>query len=57
MKIILCYRYRPTACDDLNLPIFEGLVSGSMVLTNRIPNGQSALFQYGVHLVEYVNED
>lgn len=41
---------------DLNMRVFEALASGSMLLTDRISNGQADLFQAGVHLVEYTDE-
>jgi hypothetical protein len=42
---------------DLNMRVFEAMASGSMLITDHIPNGQSDLFQKGVHLVEYSNDD
>ena len=36
--------------------VFEALASGSMLLTDQIANGQSELFQPGVHLAEYSDD-
>jgi hypothetical protein len=41
---------------DLNMRVFEALASGSMLLTDRIANGQSDLFKPGLHLVEYSDD-
>ena len=43
--------------DDLNMRVFEALASGSMLLTDRINNGQSELFKHGSHLVEYSSDE
>lgn len=44
--------------DDLNMRVFEGLASGSLVITNRLPdNGQDELFKDGQHLVTYDSDD
>ena len=42
---------------DLNMRVFEGLASGSLLVTECIPNGQSDLFKHEEHLVEYSNDD
>lgn len=41
---------------DLNMRVFEGLASGTLVVTDRIENGQSELFKNGIHFVEYTND-
>jgi hypothetical protein len=41
---------------DLNMRVFEALASGSMLVTDRIENGQAELFQDRVHLVEYSDD-
>lgn len=41
---------------DLNMRVFEGLASGSLVVTDKIANGQSELFKNGIHFVEYAND-
>jgi hypothetical protein len=42
---------------DLNMRVFEAMASGAMLLTDRVANGQEELFQDGVHLVEYGDDD
>ena len=42
--------------DDLNMRVFEGMATGSMLLTNWIPTIEE-FFQDGVHLVLYRNEE
>jgi 2-polyprenyl-3-methyl-5-hydroxy-6-metoxy-1,4-benzoquinol methylase len=40
--------------DDLNMRVFEALASGSLLLTNVLPDsGQSDFFRDGVHLATY----
>lgn len=40
--------------DDINMRVFEGLCSGSLVITNDLAeNGQNDLFTPGEHLVTY----
>lgn len=41
---------------DLNMRVFEALASGSMLITDRIGNGQDELFQEGVDLVTYSDD-
>jgi 2-polyprenyl-3-methyl-5-hydroxy-6-metoxy-1,4-benzoquinol methylase len=43
---------------DLNMRVFEGLASGSLVFTNALPgNGQDELFTDGKHLATYGTDD
>lgn len=42
--------------NDLNMRVFEGLCSGSLLITNENVFGQSELFQSGKHLITY-NKD
>jgi hypothetical protein len=42
---------------DLNMRVFEGLASGSLLITDRIGNGQSEIFKNRVHLVEYSSDE
>lgn len=44
-----------TCSDDLNMRVFEGLSSGSMLLTERISEGQSDIFCDRHDLVEYAD--
>ncbi|MFO1045208.1 MAG: glycosyltransferase [Planctomycetaceae bacterium] len=42
--------------NDINMRVFEALASGSLLLTNDLSeNGQTDLFQNGIHLVTYRN--
>ena len=44
--------------NDINMRVFEGLASGSLLLTNELAaNGQSELFQDGEHLATYRDSD
>ena len=44
--------------DDLNMRVFEGLCSGSLLLTNNLTgSGQDELFRDGVHLATYAATD
>lgn len=44
--------------DDVNMRVFEGLASGSMLLTNNLTNnGQAELFTDAIHLVNYSSAD
>lgn len=44
--------------DDINMRVFEGLASGSLLVTNELDaNGQAELFQDGTHLVTYRDGD
>lgn len=44
--------------DDVNMRVFEGLASGSLLLTNDLAaNGQAELFRDGVHLATYRDAD
>lgn len=39
--------------NEVNMRVFEAMASGSLLVTERVANGQSDLFEDGVHLVEY----
>lgn len=39
--------------NEVNMRVFEAMASGSLLVTERVANGQSDLFENGVHLVEY----
>lgn len=39
--------------NEVNMRVFEAMASGSLLVTERVANGQSELFEDGVHLVEY----
>ncbi|MBI5648833.1 MAG: glycosyltransferase [Chloroflexi bacterium] len=41
---------------DLNMRVFEGMASGSLLVTDQIKNGQEVLFKNGIHLVEYKDD-
>ncbi len=44
--------------DDLNMRVFEGLASGSLLVTNKIENcGQDELFTPGLHFIEYESKE
>ncbi len=44
--------------NDVNMRVFEGLCSGSLVITNNLSsNGQEELFQDSVHYVVYQNAE
>ena len=44
--------------NDLNMRVFEGLASGSLLLTNDLgENGQDELFRDGAHLAAYREAD
>lgn len=50
--------FNRSIADDVNMRVFEGLCSGSMLVTNDLSsNGQGELFRDGVHLVTYRNRD
>ena len=42
-----------TVVGDLNFRVFEAMMCGSLLLTERTPNGLLDIFQEGVHLVTY----
>ncbi len=42
-----------TVKGDLNFRVFEAMMSGALLLTERTPNGLSDLFQEGQHLITY----
>ena len=45
--------------DDVNMRVFEGLCSGSLLVTNALPpdTGQEELFERGRHLATYDDEE
>ena len=43
--------------NDLNMRVFEAMASGSLLLTDKIGNGQSALFENQVHFLEYKDDE
>ncbi|QDT76779.1 SPBc2 prophage-derived glycosyltransferase SunS [Gimesia maris] len=44
--------------NDVNMRVFEGLCSGSLLITNDLTsNGQEELFQAGIHCVVYQNAE
>lgn len=46
-----------TVKQDLNFRVFEAMMSGSLLLTERINNGLFDLFKEGEHLVTYTADD
>jgi hypothetical protein len=46
-----------TVKQDLNFRVFEAMMSGSLLLTERIGNGLFELFSDSVHLVTYAPDD
>ena len=42
-----------TVKGDLNFRVFEAMMSGSLLLTERTPNGLCEIFEEGKHLVTY----
>ncbi|MFV9507626.1 MAG: CgeB family protein [Oscillochloridaceae bacterium umkhey_bin13] len=42
---------------DVNMRVFEALASGTLLLTDRVENGLYDLFDEGVHLITYENEN
>jgi hypothetical protein len=46
-----------TVRGDLNFRVFEAMMCGAMLLTERIGNGLLELFEEGVHLVTYSAQD
>ena len=50
--------FNRSVVDDINMRVFEGLCSGSLLVTNDLStNGQEELLQDGKHLVTYNGDD
>ena len=50
--------FNRSVLNDVNMRVFEGLASGSLLLTNALDaNGQAELFEGGVHLATYASAD
>jgi GT2 family glycosyltransferase/SAM-dependent methyltransferase len=50
--------FNRSVVDDINMRVFEGLCSGSLLVTNDLSeNGQAGLFQDGKHLVTYRGDE
>jgi len=50
--------FNRSLADDINMRVFEGLCSGSLLLTNSLPEaGQDELFQEGGHYANYTQEE
>jgi O-antigen biosynthesis protein len=50
--------FNRSLCNDVNMRVFEGLCSGSLLVTNDLSdNGQADLFQDRVHLATYRDPD
>lgn len=43
--------------NEVNMRVFEGMASGSLLVTEKVDNGQKLLFEDGVHLVEYSGDE
>ena len=46
-----------TVKGDLNFRIFEAMMCGSLLLTEKTPNGLFDLFEEGTHLITYTPDD
>ncbi len=42
--------------NDINMRVFEAMSCGSLLITNRVGNGQDLLFKHGIHFVEYKSD-
>ncbi len=50
--------FNRSVANDINMRVFEGMASGSLLLTNNLAhNGMEHLFRDGVHLVTYDNSE
>jgi hypothetical protein len=50
--------FNRSVADDVNMRVFEGLCSGSLLVTNDLAdNGQSELFQDAKHLITYSSDE
>jgi hypothetical protein len=49
--------FNQSICNDINMRVFEALGNGALLVTNRITNGLTDLFQPDRHLVLYDSPD
>ena len=50
--------FNRSVCDDVNMRVFEGLCSGSLLVTNRLDeNGLTELFTEETHYVAYESDE